>query len=519
MKTSRIILAVVALTAGPLLRTLYGQPASSSAAAVTDPATITEVCRDQDKLPCIFETLYLHETDRFSAAKIVLAYPITERKTNSQNIPYFDAKLPPSNGPVVSGYAALPTGTKFVLNQKPAGSGPARVVSVEKLESTDAGPSRVASSPPAITITEPKDPATSWPMIQLKGASDKPLRSVRFDIINSVRRLENQQGYITETSFDTVRWETTTNYFECMDIDLASGTNTIVIRCEDLAGHQVVTNLTYVFRLLNDRTPPRISLQWPTPGRRLSGNSFTARGQLDDFTARITGRITADGRTKTVAGVVERHGRFWIEHLPLLGKTNLLELIATDAAGNSTTTNLAVSRSETQLTIDPVPTDQLWQLQVKVTGKVTPSDERVFVNGREATVGPDGAWAATGIVLDRDGVAIFEALAIPKSTKQMPLPLATRLSTISATPIESVAIQTSLGSNNEMILNATQPTYGKFELHLTGTAGRSFVLYATTNFVDWQPVQTNRNSGPRFDYTDTNITAYGCRFFRVAPIE
>src|SRR5207248_5493242 len=140
--------------------------------------------------------------------------------------------------------------------------------------------------------------------------------------------------------------------------------------------------------------------------------------QLDDFTARITGRITASGQTKAVAGVVERQGRFWIEHLPLRGKTNLLELTATDAAGNSTTTNLAVIRSETEITIDPVPTDQLWQLQVKVTGKVTPPDQRVWVNGREATVGPDGVWAAAGIALDRDGVAIFEAMAIPKSAKQ-----------------------------------------------------------------------------------------------------
>jgi len=519
VNTPKIIVAAIALTAGPLLRTASGQPANKSTPLTSNPSTITEACRDQDKLPWIFETVYLRESDRFSAAKIVLAYPITERKTNSQNVPYFDTKIPPGNGPMVSGYAALPTGTRIVLNQKPAGNGPAKLVSVEKLKSTVAGPRRTASSPPAITVIEPTDWATSWPMIQIKGASDRPLKSVRFDIVNSVRRIENQQGYVTDTAFDTARWEMTTNYFECMDIDLAPGTNTIVLRCEDFAGHQVVTNLTCVFRLDNDRTPPRISLQWPTPGRQLSGDSFTARGQLDDFTARITGRISADGGTKTVAGVVERHGRFWIEHLPLLGQTNLLELTATDAAGNSMTTNLAVIRSANHISIDPVPTEQLWQLQVMVTGKVTPADERVWLNGREATVGPDGAWVATGVALDRDGVAIFEAVAIPKFTKPMPLPVARPFPTISATPMETVSIQTSLSTNNDMILNVSQPAYGKFELHLTGTTGRSFILYATTNFVDWQPVQTNRNSGPRFDYSDTNMIAYGCRFFRVAPIE
>jgi hypothetical protein len=32
------------------------------------------------------------------------------------------------------------------------------------------------------------------------------------------------------------------------------------------------------------------------------------------------------------------------------------------------------------------------------------------------------------------------------------------------------------------------------------------------------PLLTNRNSGATFDYADTNVTAYGCRFFRVIPI-
>src|SRR6266576_1574606 len=119
MNTLKIILAAMVLSAVSLVQVAYCASESRSTLSTIDPSTITEACRDQDKLPCIFETVYLRESDRFSAAKIVLAYPITERKTNSQNVPYFDAKLPPGNGPVVSGYAALPTGTKIVLNQKP----------------------------------------------------------------------------------------------------------------------------------------------------------------------------------------------------------------------------------------------------------------------------------------------------------------------------------------------------------------------------------------------------------------
>ena len=518
MNISKIVVIANALIAAPPLWVAHCETSTSPDLSMIDPSTITEVCRDEDKLPCVFETFYLPGPAPLSATKIVVAYLVTERKTNSQNLPYYDAKIPPGYGSAATGYAALPAGAQIVLGQKPRGVGPAQLVSVEKIESTIGTAHPTGSSLRGIIITEPKASVTSWPMIQLQGISDKPLRSIRFDVFNSLQRLKNQPGYITDSAFDAVRWEATTTCFECMDIDLAPGTNTIVLHCEDFAGHHLTTNLCYVLRLDQDRTPPRISLQWPTPGRQVSGDWFTARGQLDDFTASIAGRISANGLTNTVAGLVERHGRFWIERLPLLGKTNLLTLTATDAAGNSMTTNLAIIRSDTLLTIDPVPTTQLWQLQVKVTGKVNPADERVWVNGREATVRPDGIWTASGITLDRGGVAIFEAVGVPKSASSTTSLADTLGSSNSIMPRAAVFVQTSLATNN-MILNATQPTYGTFDLHLSGTAGRSYVLYASTNLVDWQPLQTNRNSGPRFDYADTNVTAYGCRFFRVAPIE
>src|ERR1017187_575534 len=64
------------------------------------------------------------------------------------------------------------------------------------------------------------------------------------------------------------------------------------------------------------------------------------------------------GQTNMVAGIVTCYGGFWVEHIPLLGKRNLLSLIAIDAAGNSTTSNLPVIRSDTPLTIDSVPPAQ-----------------------------------------------------------------------------------------------------------------------------------------------------------------
>ena len=79
-------------------------------------------------------------------------------------------------------------------------------------------------------------------------------------------------------------------------------------------------------------------------------------------------------------------------------------------------------------------------------------------------------------------------------------------------------MQAKLGTN-AMILNSSLPTYGTFKLNLIDTGGKSFVLLASTNLVDWVPILTNRNSGATFDYKDTRIMDYGCRFFRVVPAE
>jgi hypothetical protein len=206
-----------------------------------------------------------------------------------------------------------------------------------------------------------------------------------------------------------------------------------------------------------------------------------------------------------------------VEHLPLLGRTNLLSLTATDAAGNSTVTNLVVIRSETALSIDPVPASQLWQLQVKVTGKVSPPDQEVWVNDRKAHVEPNGVWTATGIPLTRESVAIFEALAIPRRTAISATMATVTDSDAMITPIESLSMQTSLPARS-LILNTTQPTYGAFSLQLTGAGGSSFVLCVSTNLVEWTPILTNLNSAATFGYADTNVTAYGCRFFRLTPI-
>ena len=512
--TLKTLLAATTLAMCPV-SPLLAQPGMGGGSPV-----ITLACRDQEKPPCLIETRYLPEPDGSNVTKIMLAFLAPERKTNSQSIPYYNETnftLSPRNDfAAVTGYTALAEGMGLALPQGTKTRGPARLISVEKLKPEIAKPRLPRSASPAITITEPKGVVTSQPMIDVKGVSDRPLRSVRFSVVNAAQRMQNRQGFVTDSYFDTARWETTTNYFECLDIPLAPGTDSIIVSCEDLAGHRVTTNLVYLLRLDQDKAPPVMSIQWPIPGRQLSGDFFTARGQIDDTTARIAGRISAGGQINKVEGNVERNGRFWVEHIPLLGTTNLLTLTATDAAGNSTIANLSVIKSANTLTIDSVPPDQLWQLQVTVIGKVNPPDQNVWLNGRQATVKPDGIWVVTGVLLNQEGVAIFEAVAVSKATTAVPL-----LADIvppSVIPKEFLSVQASLGYQS-ITLNANQPTYGAFNLHLTGTAGRSYILCASTNLVDWMPLLTNRNAAATFDNADTNVAAYGCRFFRVIPID
>jgi hypothetical protein len=83
---------------------------------------------------------------------------------------------------------------------------------------------------------------------------------------------------------------------------------------------------------------------------------------------------------------------------------------------------------------------------------------------------------------------------------------------------ELVSSQANLGTN-AMTLNPKAPVCGVFQLHMSNTTGRNFILLASTNLVDWTPILTNLNSSATFDYKDTNANNYHCRFFRVVPLQ
>ncbi|MBI4326301.1 MAG: S8 family serine peptidase [Chloroflexi bacterium] len=56
---------------------------------------------------------------------------------------------------------------------------------------------------------------------------------------------------------------------------------------------------------------------------------------------------------------------------------------------------------------------------------------------------------------------------------------------------------------------------GEFVLHLAGEPGRTYVLQASTNLLDWRPVFTNSPAADgAFDFTDAEAGTFGQRFYR-----
>lgn len=374
----------------------------------------------------------------------------------------------------------------------------------------------VQSSPPTVIFTNPKERVTSQPMIQLKGyvTTDlgQPLHYQVFDQNGSVTA--SGEGLVNDRYLDPVTFEFTTNFFTCYDIDLKSGTNTIVLQGEDEAGFSFTTNFVMVFTTVGDTNPPVFSIDSPEPGGEIDDDSLTIRGPVDDPTAKMVGQISANGHTNNLFALIERNGYFWFEDVPLAEGANQVALVATDVAGNSSRTNFVIYGSnEVRIRMDAVqPADQLWQPKIAVvTGKVQPANHDVWINGVQATVKPDGTWLAKNVPVvssPSGGTALFDLTTLSPGD----------MAKGNVKVNEQFSAQANLGTNT-MVLNASSPVCGVFQLHLTETAGRSFVLEASTNLMEWQPILTNSNPNETFDYTDTNANNYHCRFFRVVPLK
>jgi hypothetical protein len=263
---------------------------------------------------------------------------------------------------------------------------------------------------PVITITAPVVNSTvSVPFLQVQGVANGPLNNIRYDVSNAAGVITNQTGYVTSQFYDPNLLAFTTNYFQCYDVALTAGVNTITLRATDLAGNVTTTNFNVTLDYSVDTTAPALTVIWPPDGAHISGSNFTLQAQVDDSTAQVTASIVdANGNTNTVQGLVERDGTVWVNNLPLAAGANTLTLTATDAASNVSTTVLTLYQCSVLVTLDPLTGDQLNQSSVSVSGTVSDATVALTVNGVTATVNPDGTWTADNVPVYAGRTAVLD---------------------------------------------------------------------------------------------------------------
>jgi len=262
-------------------------------------------------------------------------------------------------------------------------------------------------SAPAFVITSPATMTVSQPMIQVQGQVSETLSSMSFDVSNAAGIFTNQPGYWQPAFYDTNVLNFTTNTFQCYDVQLTNGLNTITLYATDLAGNMTTTNISVTLDYFEVTNPPALAVIWPTNGTVISGTNFTLQAQVDDPTASVAASITdTNGDTNVVQGLVERSGLVWLQDLPMGAGTNTITVSAVNGAGYTNNIKVSIVQSSDTMTTDPISSDQLNQTNITVTGTLSNPADNVVVNGVEADYYDDaGNWAADGVPVNATGTA------------------------------------------------------------------------------------------------------------------
>lgn len=243
-------------------------------------------------------------------------------------------------------------------------------------------------TPPVISVTNPATGTVNVSLVQLQGFSTEALQSISYNITNAAGVLTNQSVVIVNQIYNTNTLEFTTNCFQGYDVRLTNGINSITLRACDLAGNTTVTNFNIVLDYSKKTNPPSLQVNWPKPGTAVCGTSFTCRGWVSDPTATVVIQQANNGITNISNATVGRDGSFWSGPLANQG-ASVLVITATDAVGNSSVTNLNITKGTLGLTIDPVSAGQ-----TTITGTIS-SNTPVVVNGVPASNNGNGTWTVT----------------------------------------------------------------------------------------------------------------------------
>jgi hypothetical protein len=263
------------------------------------------------------------------------------------------------------------------------------------------------TTPPVILITNAPPAEVSQPFIQVQGLVDEDLRSLTFDVSNAAGTISNQTGYLTGQYYDTNLATFTTNSFQCYDVALTNGINSLTIRATDLAGNSSTTNLGVTLDYSSDTNPPVIQYVWPHNGTQIAGDSFTMQALVDDPTATVTVSVAdSSNNTNVFQPKVNRSGSVYVQDVPLAAGTNTVAVTATDPAGNTSTATMNVIRNIlASVNMGGISAGQLNQSLVSLSGTVNNASFHVIANGVAAVVDSSGNWTATNVPVNPAGTA------------------------------------------------------------------------------------------------------------------
>ena len=262
-----------------------------------------------------------------------------------------------------------------------------------------ATPTPTPAKPIFVVITSPTNRVVGTPLIQLKGNFVGSISSLTYDVINSEGCRTNQGNFI-------INWgpgseEVATNYFECYDLPLSKGTNLIVLHTLFDDGRTLTNQVNCVMDYSKFTNPPEIKILWPSNKTSIAGSMFTLQAQVADPTTTIHVSVSHQSPSPLEFddASVEHNGRVIVKDLPLEDGTNVISVVAKDAAGNSSTTNLNIYGSPIKITMRPVNSDQLNQQYATVSGMISDASLTVWVNGQQADVSTNGQWQADSVTL------------------------------------------------------------------------------------------------------------------------
>jgi hypothetical protein len=274
---------------------------------------------------------------------------------------------------------------------------------------------------PQLFITNPVLSASLKSLVQVQGYTPEPLRSIYFDVSNSLGVLPHQRGFVKAQYYDTNCYAFTTNYFQCFDVLLAEGSNLVRLYATNLAGNWSVTNLVLGLDRASQTNQPVVQLLWPQDLMQLGGESFTMEGLVDDPSASVgVSVLDTNGAPTQIYGFVERYGRFWVENVPLNPGTNTVSLWVADAWSNTVTMDLTLIRSGVGLTLSPITSAQVYGPPITVSGTISAPGYAVWVNGQPANCAGNGAWSAPNVPVGTGTTAEFHVTAAPTGGGESP---------------------------------------------------------------------------------------------------